>query len=322
MLVNCPRCGFSQPNDQYCAQCGIDMQSFKKKKQPLLKQIFSSAAVQIVILIIATVFVGQYLFRNQAPQSWVQKITHFQGMNKSKKSESSSQSPNQYNTEESQLKKDTLASAQSESLQNQRLKSGQPAEVSLNSAEAATNNLDGADAQNLSSINFKITYAEIATEVLAKLIADSTNLGLYQNLATYSAGIIYDFKKRSDNFKQTLKTTDLKLALGGTNSNLSGTMNPDGSQTLGLVTSIEYKSNENDIIHGDIRVTNSSSQNSEFYPAEFDLPKGAAFFIIGAIKRESFSPDRAKLVMPPFQIFKSADFMTRKTEFVIIVEPN
>lgn len=329
MLVNCPRCGFSQPNDQYCAQCGIDMQSFKQKKQPLIKQIFSNAAVQIVILIIATVFVGQYLFRNQAPQNWVQKITHFQGMSKSKKSLNAAQSY-EINSEESQLNNqqssklnnETLTPAQSESFQNQRLKSGLPAEPSPNSSDAIASNLAASGAQNLSSINFKITYAEISTEALAKLITDSTNLGLYQNLATYSAGIIYDFKKRGDIFRQILKTTDLKVGLATSNSNLSGTMSPDGSQMLGLVTSIEYKSNESDVIHGDISVTNSSSQNSEFYPAEFDLPKGAAFFIIGAIKRDSFRADQAKLTMPPFQIFKSADFMTRKTEFVIIIEPH
>ena len=55
MLVNCPRCGFSQPNDQYCAQCGVDMQSFKPKEQPFANQVFSNAGVQIGILLIAAV---------------------------------------------------------------------------------------------------------------------------------------------------------------------------------------------------------------------------------------------------------------------------
>ncbi|MEK6627429.1 MAG: hypothetical protein AABY53_02290 [Bdellovibrionota bacterium] len=300
------------------------MQSFKQKKQPLLKLIFSNAAVQIILLIVATVFVGQYLFRNQAPQSWVQKITHFQGISKSKKSLNSAQSY-EINSEESRLKNqfsdEAPAPEQSESFQNQARGSSQIAEASSSATASASSSLATSDAQNLSSINFKISYVEISTEVLSKLITDSTNLGLYQNLATYSAGIINDFKKRGDTFRQILKTTDLKIALATSNSNLSGTMSPDGSQILGLVTSIEYKSNENDIIQGDISVTSSSSQNSEFYPAEFALPKGSAFFIIGAIKRDSFRADQAKLTMPPFQIFKSADFMTRKTEFVIIIEP-
>ena len=85
MLVNCPRCGFSQPKDQYCAQCGIDMQSFKPKEIPLLNKILSNAGLQIALLFIAAIFVGQYIFHSQEPQSWVQKITHFKGFNKSAK---------------------------------------------------------------------------------------------------------------------------------------------------------------------------------------------------------------------------------------------
>lgn len=29
MLINCPKCNFSQPKDRYCASCGIDMDSFR-----------------------------------------------------------------------------------------------------------------------------------------------------------------------------------------------------------------------------------------------------------------------------------------------------
>lgn len=331
MLVNCPRCGFSQPNDQYCAQCGVDMHSFKQKKQPLFKQLLSKAVVQIAILLMAAFFVGQNIFRLQEPQNWVQKITHFRGMSTSKKTNSlaSPGSAEEFQAEKNAARASGLplpppVSLPPVSLKNQENSAGQTSEPGTNSALAASSLASAdtqGDARNLGSVSFKLTYAEISMENLAKLVADSTNLGLYQILTTYSAGIINDFSKHAGNFKQILKRTDLKLSPGATNSNLSGTMSPDGSQILGLVTSIDYKSNENDIIHGNINVTNASSQNNELYPAEFNLPKGSAFFIIGALKRESFNEDRAKLTMPPFQVFKSADFMTRKTEFVIIVEP-
>lgn len=29
MLINCPKCNFSQPKDRYCASCGIDMDTFR-----------------------------------------------------------------------------------------------------------------------------------------------------------------------------------------------------------------------------------------------------------------------------------------------------
>jgi hypothetical protein len=173
-----------------------------------------------------------------------------------------------------------------------------------------------------SQILFHLIYAEVPVEVLNKWITESSGLGLYQTLTDYSAGILYDFAKhKSDNF-QTLKTADLRLAPGSNNTSISGTMTDDGSQVLGLVTGVGYRSNENESVHGSISVSKNTRAGSEVYPAEFDLPHGAVFFIVGALKRDNFPNDRPKLNMPPFQIFRSPDFMTRKTEFVIILEPN
>lgn len=330
MLVNCPRCGFSQPNDQYCAQCGVDMQSFKPKEQPVINRIFGNAGVQIGILLIAAVFVGQSIFHSQQPQSWVQKITHFHGISKSEKTATSSTStPDEALTNEAGATTEevsSLVTTQSESLSNQELSNSRDGDPATNaagtplSASAVKSILTGA--QDLSSVNFKVTYAEITREMLTKWITDSSNLGLYQNLEKYSAGILYDFKKRGDNYHQLLKSSDLRLNAGSANSNLSGIMTEDGTQMLGLAAAIEYKSNENEIIHGNIIITRSSPNTNEAYPAEFALPKGAVFFIIGVLKQDFPAPERTKLNMPPFQIFKSPDFMTRKTEFVIILEPD
>lgn len=330
MLVNCPRCGFSQPNDQYCAQCGVDMQSFKPKEQSVVKRILSSAGVQIGILLVAAVFVGQYMFHGQQPHSWVQKITHFQGISKSEKSESSSAfTSEQALANEADSINESLSpadSTQSESARGQEFGSNRESDPTNTAAgttlSAASVKSILSGAQDLSSINFKVTYAEVTREMLNKWIADSSNLGLYQNLEAYSAGILYDFKKRGDNYHQLLKSSDIRLNAGNSNSSLSGIMTEDGTQMLGLITAIEYKSNENEIIHGSVSVTKSGSNATEIYPAEFALPKGAVFFMIGTLKQDVTAADRAKLNMPPFQVLKSPDFMTRKTEFVIILEPD
>lgn len=333
MLINCPRCGFSQPKDQYCAQCGVDMQSYKPKELPALTKFFGNAGVQITLLLMAAALVGQYIIRSEEPQRWVQKMTPFQGVSKSEKSKNSSAQ----NSEDvaaaaannAQVQENTSSSQaqQFESLRNKELSSARASETMGGaSGTAATAGLasggTSAGAQDLSSVNFKLTYAEISQDMLRKWINDSSSLGLYQSLTDYSAGILYDFRKRGESFQQNLKSSDVKLNLGGTNSILSGTMTDDGSQVIGLITAIEYRANEADGIHGNIMVTKNSGQGSESYPAEFDLPKGAAFFIVGALKRENFTTERARLNMPPFQVFKSPDFMTRKTEFVIIVEPD
>ena len=323
MLVNCPRCGFSQPKDQYCAQCGIDMQSFKPKEVPLLNKILGNAGLQIALLFIAAIFVGQYIFHSQEPQSWVQKITHFKGFNKSAKAAGSSHTTSADFNSDTATETETSSSraAKAEAFRNREFSAKSSADSATAAAIANQQNGGTNGAQDLSSVNFKITYGEISTEMLAKWVTDSSNLGLYQILQEYSAGIIYDFKKRGETLHQNLKTADLRLNIGATNSNLSGIMSEDGSQMMGLVAAVEYKANDNEVVQGTISITRSGPSGNEVYPAEFALPKGAVFFMIGTVKRTVSTSERAKLDMPPFQIFKSPDFMTRKTEFVIILEP-
>lgn len=51
MLVKCPKCGFDQPKDTYCANCGIEMDSFKPVKAPLWKRAIKSPLFSLLIFI-------------------------------------------------------------------------------------------------------------------------------------------------------------------------------------------------------------------------------------------------------------------------------
>lgn len=67
MMVNCPKCGFSQPQDQYCASCGIDMLAYRPSRAPLFKRLMTSVPFQLSVLVLA--IVGGFAFirlQNQA----------------------------------------------------------------------------------------------------------------------------------------------------------------------------------------------------------------------------------------------------------------
>lgn len=331
MLINCPRCGFSQPNDQYCAQCGVDMQAFKPKQEPALKKFFQSTGTHVFILLAAAVFVGQYVIRSDEPQRWVQKMTRFQSVSavKSKPADESEQGPQVSSSQ-------TRANSALENSSDEQLSGIQNKELSVNAAteepiQASANSQpvsmkmattsNGEVVGDISSPTFRITYAEVPTEVINRWVLDSSNAGLYQTLQDYSAGILADFRKKMDASVRVLKVSEKKLNLGQSDTNFSGTLSEEGGQMIGLAASIEYKSNENGIIHGTLMINRSQRQTRENFPAEFDLPKGSVFFMQGVLRIQSFGNERASLNMPPFQILKSPDFMTHKTEFVIIVEP-
>ncbi len=311
MLINCPRCGFSQPNDQYCAQCGVDMASYKPKSEPLYVKIFQSPTTHVVILLLLAVLVGQYIIRNDQPQKWVQKLTHSQAVSKSK---AKFETKNEEN-----VLSENKNSAGLGSIKNEELEIPAATEQPIQAGNLIKSTESSGD---ISLPTFRTIYAEVPVETLSKWIFESSQLGLYQNLQDYSAGLLTDFRKKTSDRFQTLKVTEKKLSIGQTDSQFLGLNHEDINQQVGLSTSIEFKSNENGVIHGSVVVDRHQRQIRDHFPAEFELPKYSVFFIVGALKRQNFLNDKNILSMEPFQIFKSNDFMTQKTEFVIIVEPD
>ena len=61
MMVNCPKCGFSQPQDQYCAKCGVDMIAFRPAEKPLLQRLASNMSLQVSVLILLVLAGGLFV---------------------------------------------------------------------------------------------------------------------------------------------------------------------------------------------------------------------------------------------------------------------
>ncbi len=321
MLINCPRCGFSQPKDQYCAQCGVDMESFKPKAVPVFQRLFQSTQTHVILLLIAALFAGQYIIRSEEPQRWVQKMTRSQGASqtKAKFDQAAALGATNSSSEASDSQNQNVKGEQLDSLRNKELTVNATVEQPIQTGNSAGQELSR-DA-GLTNPTFRIIYAEIPTDVIVKWINESSNAGLYQNLQEYSAGILTDFRKKMDASVNVLKIAEKKMLPGQSETNFSGTIGNESGQMIGIATVIDFKSHENGVVHGTVIVSRNQRPLRDSFPAEFDLPKNAAFFMLGTIRSVSFQNERSQLNMPPFQIFKSPEFMTRKSEFVIIVEP-
>jgi len=65
MMMDCPRCGFTQPKDKYCASCGLDVESFNAKPKPLMVRILQNPNVHLSLIgVLIAVIVG-YIFYTQ-----------------------------------------------------------------------------------------------------------------------------------------------------------------------------------------------------------------------------------------------------------------
>lgn len=51
VTMECPRCGFSQPDDRFCANCGLNVASYLARPKPLTKKILSHPLTYLVAAI-------------------------------------------------------------------------------------------------------------------------------------------------------------------------------------------------------------------------------------------------------------------------------
>lgn len=64
-MIECPRCGFSQPEDRYCANCGLDIQNFKPQLPPWYRRLFRTAVFQITAATVLVVLFAWQILHDQ-----------------------------------------------------------------------------------------------------------------------------------------------------------------------------------------------------------------------------------------------------------------
>ena len=62
-MMDCPRCGFSQPKDQFCANCGINMQAIQPARKPVSQMVLGNP---YVIGTLVTVILASMIFYLQS----------------------------------------------------------------------------------------------------------------------------------------------------------------------------------------------------------------------------------------------------------------
>lgn len=303
-MIDCPKCKFRQPKDQYCANCGIDMVAYKSTSPEKSKSIFSNGSFLIFILVCVASLIAYFIANSNNPQNWVRKIS--------------------YNTKTTNFKSlsQSSSSAAIQAENNNDIEVVPSPDANLNSLTAEPEvKIEESNSTDTISTEIKLIFAEVQRDDLMAWTIESQRQDLYQTFIDFSAGIIPGFKTKFQSKYKELKTEQKKLFLRKPQAILLGKTIDDTSEFIGFQTNLDLKSQDNQNTKGHINITKITRYGKTELPIEFELQKDAIFFMNWKTAMTGFENENLLFTTPPFQILKSADFLNQKTEFIILIEP-
>ena len=340
MLINCPRCGFQQPKDQYCAQCGVDIEAFKPAKPSAFQSLVKSPLVQLSIAFIAIAGVGSFIYQ-QNQQRLESRVEYLR---------SSPQRPLPAPVSET-----TTASVQATSTETapelatadtiQRTQSSEPeenAEVSEMASFATPAAASAAVTPTPSPTSpanapaksgtprLVVTYAEVGRGALNGIMTTSRGTGQFMNFNDYSAGIIPGIQRILNSPDVTvLRKEDRSLDTNRSFSWFLGIKDPqDPNHEIGLTTFFELNEIEQGILRGNLEILRSWREpgfgrepQRKSFPAMFEISNDNGFFMAGILPQQSHLTNEAELTnIDLYKILNSPRFKSDQSELVIFVQ--
>lgn len=315
MLIKCPRCGFQQPQDKYCAQCGVDMETYKPAAPSFFKRFFGSPLVQLSLLLFIATVTGLFIFKQGQRQVTGQR--------------SNPRSSVQINTSSTSRLPPTNANVDdSEEAASQSIEENGAAEAThnLNTTTSPTPT-NPSPPPTKSGPKLIIYYTEVTKNALQRIFEDSQSTGQFMSFGDYTAGILPGVERRV-----TPSNVSIKILHREERS-----IDKDhpvrwfyGKGETGLETLIEPIELDRDSFRANLEIRRSwvelgPNQNMEptrkSFPAIFEVGTGTGFFMSGVIPRKTpLDQENELTAMDVYKILRSPSFQKGESEFVIFIE--
>jgi hypothetical protein len=327
MLINCPRCGFSQPNDKYCAQCGVDMETYRPAQVSLIKKILGSPILQFGAIFLLAAAAAFFLYHRdqanlQARVSYLKgsaPISVAEGQNAKNLMETASAEPP---SASAGLDK-AVAAADAPSLADKK-----PDDTPAPAAKALV-------AKPIGPV-IRVFYAEVSRPALQRIFEESQSTGQFMTFKDdYSAGIIPNIDQKlspSNTNIKILHKEERPVEMGKSLQWFYGLKDRQDPDTdLGMTTFIEMSEIEAGNYRGNLEIQRSWRETMEAgkpatiqhrsFPAIFEIGSSTGFFISGVMPyKTNLDNDDDLTSIDIFKILKSDDFQRKSSDFVIFVE--
>lgn len=347
MMVNCPKCGFAQPKDQFCAKCGVDMVAFRPPEQPLSKKLLSSWIFQVAVF--ALVGLSAYYFiRGRTHASFEQQLAETESAPTSVAQESSQSGFNSSTTtsaaadEAPAVSGATTNSAQAQAAAPQgaqqqfgasvNSQSAPPPEqqgaAGLQKAAEATLGERGAGATSALVRSVRVQFLEAQRTMISELNRNTVNLASYGT--NFTGGVVNDLGTRLPDFSRSMRSLDAPLEYpiqlnqpivifkgmrdeeSGTNIGLTIQITPSGNTEAGVQLQVEV-----------LRVLKDQSGQvaDQNFQDSFVVPKEGGAYMAGIFARRAPTDAERALYANAsvLKILTSPNFVEQQTDFLLLI---
>ncbi len=343
MLINCPRCGFQQPKDQYCAQCGVDIESFRPEKKSWILSATKNPLLQLGALFVVVGGIAFSIYQENQ-QNLLNRVEYLQSRTQPHLLASSTTS----NTD----KEEIFASAPSDSAvgTNQPFETEAYSETQTRSQGSDADFIASSEARSDTPIlatsgqtsgaastppstksgpRIVVTYAEVGRTGLNSFVSASRTTGQFMSLNDYSAGILPGIQKLINSPDVIiLHKEERSLDSNRSFSWFLGVKDPqESSHEIGLTTFFELNDIEQGTLKGNLEILRSwrepaaTELQRKSFPAMFEITIENGFFMMGILPPRLFLNNEQELTnIDIYKILNSPRFKAGQSELVIFVQ--
>lgn len=344
-MVSCPKCGFTQPADQYCASCGVDMKAFKPREKPFITRTLTSPIFQVIVVTI--VVAGGFIYMRQTRRA--ELAARVRAIEIARQAEEVEQELYQAQAPRPRATTNASTGSAKSVPAPQPQAANQPQSDSSTSSNFAltrsgqaqrlvnkeAGNDDGASARAGATVakagapsSVQLTFYEVSRTLATSLLQNATQTTAEGPL---SFGVVpaietrlKDQPSRSlDSATQALVVNQPGLIFKGTRDQASGAnigftiqVNPVGLEEAGAQIQVDVARVLRDAGPAGV-------EEGNFAPSEtFLVPKGSAIVVVGILPHKTPTDSEANLykTIGVLRPLTSAPFLAGQSEAILVIE--
>lgn len=313
-MQECPKCGFVQPKDKYCANCGLDIESYKPAPDPLLVRLKKSTAMQIGAVVVVVLGMTAAIFISQRDRI----VEHLSGAAPTKKRPMPVYELNQLPTQP------TAAANRPEAITA-------PPQAAMAFSKTRAPTPPSADVKKVYK-EMTISFFEVSKTAIMQLMAEGQLLNETAQTKSFllnSANAIASIKNYDSEAREHGETRnenfDLTAPFNLDFTHISGKKAGENVGMSLLFTATAMTESLWDFtMEANINLKNETGGTllSSGVNGSYSMPPKSALILVGFLPHQKIANDDLwSFSNSPLQIYGSDKFINGLTEFVIVIQP-